>query len=252
MRVPHLSLDLSPRHQGRHRVYNDDIEGAGADECIRYLQGLFAVIRLGKVEVFEVNADSLGVGRVDGVLGVDEGGEAPCFLRLCDNVQGEGRLAAGLGTEDLDDAAPGEATHAEGDVEGQGAGRNGGDALALLVAHAHDRTLPELPLYLGDGGVYSLALIQCILQKANVSRLISIVLRPIVLECSKDLTSQNALNNFSARLGQNHRIWKQGEVGCVPMVGHASHDRRYLPSSRAQGSLRGSDRLVRRGIQDGG
>ena len=33
-------------------------------------------------------------------------------------------------------------------------------ALALLVAHAHDRTLPELPLYLGYGGVYSLALIQ--------------------------------------------------------------------------------------------
>ena len=168
VRVAHLSLDLSPRYEGRDGVYNDDVEGAGADEGIRYLQGLFAVIRLGKVEVLEVDADSLGVGRVEGVLGVDEGGEAPRLLRLGDDVQGEGRLAARLGTEDLDDPAPGDAADAEGEVEGQGAGRNAGDLLALLVAHAHDRTLPELPLYLGDGGVYSLALIQCILQKARV------------------------------------------------------------------------------------
>src|SRR5215218_4438510 len=168
MRVAHLSLDLSPRYKGRHGVYNDDVQRAASDEGIRYLQGLFAVIRLGEVEVLEVHADSLGVGRVEGVLGVDESGEASCFLRLGDDVQGESRLAARLRTEDLHDPASGDAANAEGDVEGQGAGRNGGDALALLVAHAHDRTLPELPLYLRDGGVYSLALIQCILHKANV------------------------------------------------------------------------------------
>src|SRR5918994_5617112 len=168
MRVSHLSFDLGPGYEGRHRVYDHDVEGAGAHESIRYLQGLFAVIWLGKVEVLQVNPDSLGVGRVEGVLGVDEGGEASCFLRLGDDVQGEGRLAAGLRTEDLDDATPWDAANAESEVEGQGAGRNGGHALALFVAHAHDRTLPELPLYLGDGGVYSLALIQCILQKARV------------------------------------------------------------------------------------
>src|SRR5215211_3916920 len=200
MRVSHLSLDLSPRYKGSDGVYNDDVEGAGADEGIRYLQGLFAVIRLGKVEVLEVNADSLGVGRVEGVLGVDESSEAPCFLCLGDDVQGEGRLAARLGTEDLDDPASGDAANAEGEVEGQGAGRNGGDALALFVAHAHDRTLPELPLNLGDGGVYSLALIQCFLQITNVCRLIGLVSRPIVLECPKDLTSQKSLDGFSARL----------------------------------------------------
>src|SRR5215216_5998152 len=168
MRVAHLTLDLSSRNEGRHGVDDDDVEGAGADKGIRYLQGLLAVVRLGEVEVLQVDADSLGVGRVEGVLGVDEGGEASCSLRLGDDVQGEGRLAARLGTEDLDDATSGDAANAEGEVQGQGAGRNGGDALALLVAHAHDRTLPELPLYLGYGGVYSLALIQCILQKASV------------------------------------------------------------------------------------
>src|SRR5215210_1293742 len=200
MRVAHLSLDLSPRYKGGDRVYNDDVEGAASDEGIRYLQGLLAVIRLGEVEVFEIHPDGLGVGRVEGVLGVDEGGEASCSLRLGDDVQGEGRLAARFGTEDLDDPAPGDPADPEGYVEGQGAGRNGGDPLSVLVAHAHDRTLPELPLYLGDGGVYSLALIQCVLQITNVCRLIGIVSRPIVLECPKDLTSQNALDGFFARL----------------------------------------------------
>src|SRR5687768_7388203 len=203
MSVAHLALDLGARHEGRNRVYDDDIEGTGADEGIRYLQGLFTVIRLGEVEVLEVDADSLGVGRVDGVLGVDEGGQASCFLRLGDDVQGEGRLAARLGTEDLHDATPGEATNAEGQVEGQGAGRDGGDALAVLVAHAHDRTLPELPLYLGDCGVYSLALIQCILQEADVCRLIGIVSSPSILEPLLDLTSRKTLNDFSVNLGQN-------------------------------------------------
>src|SRR5918995_4994576 len=76
VRVAHLSLDLSPRYEGRDGVYNDDVEGAASDEGIRYLQGLFAVVRLGKVEILQVDADSLGVGRVEGVLGIDKGGEA--------------------------------------------------------------------------------------------------------------------------------------------------------------------------------
>src|SRR5215211_4645938 len=212
MRVAHLSLDLSPRYKGGHRVYDDDVQGAASDEGIRYLQGLFAVIRLGEVEVFEVHADGLGVGRVEGVLGVDEGGEASCSLRLGDDVQGEGRLAAGLGAEDLDDTTPRDPADAEGEVEGQGAGRDGGDILSLLVAHAHDRTFPELPLYLGDGGVYSLALIQCFLQKADVCRLIGIFSRPSILERLLDLTSQKTLNEFFARLGQNHFICIQTEI----------------------------------------
>ena len=89
------------------------------------------------------------------------------FLGLGDDVQGEGGLAAGLGAEDLDDAASGHPADAEGEVECQGAGGDRGDLLGLLVAHAHDRTLAELPLYLRDGRVYGFALVQCILQKAT-------------------------------------------------------------------------------------
>jgi hypothetical protein len=52
------------------------------------------------------------------VLRVDEGGEPACLLGLGDDVQAEGRLAAGLRAEDLDDAAAGDPTDAEGQVEG--------------------------------------------------------------------------------------------------------------------------------------
>src|SRR3712207_6374203 len=96
MRVPHITLYLSSRHEGGHAVYHDDVEGAAPHQGVGYLEGLFAVVRLGEVEVLEVHADGLGVGGVEGVLGVDEGGEATGPLGLGNDVQGEGRLAAGL------------------------------------------------------------------------------------------------------------------------------------------------------------
>src|SRR5215208_136469 len=46
----------------------------------------------------------------------------------------------------------------------------------------------------------------------RVCRLIGIVSSPSILECPKDLTSQNTLNDFSARLGQNHWICIQTEI----------------------------------------
>jgi hypothetical protein len=131
---------------------------------------LFAVIWLGEVEVLEVHADGLGVGGIQGMLSVHECGEAACPLSLGNDVQSEGGFAARFGAEDLDNAAPWDAPDAEGQVEGQGARGDRGYLSRPLVAHAHDGALSKLPLYLRDGGVYGLALIQCILQKATVYR----------------------------------------------------------------------------------
>src|SRR5215213_2574350 len=46
----------------------------------------------------------------------------------------------------------------------------------------------------------------------RVCRLIGIVSSPSILERPLDLTSQNTLNDFSARLGQNHCICIQTEI----------------------------------------
>jgi hypothetical protein len=47
------------------------------------------------------------------VLGVDEGRDAAGALRVGDGVQRDRRLAGGLRTEDLDDAARGQAADAQ-------------------------------------------------------------------------------------------------------------------------------------------
>ena len=82
MGVAHLALDLGARHEGCDGVDDDDIEGAGAYQGVGDLKGLLAVVRLGEVQVLEVDADRLGVGRVESVLGVDERGVAAGLLGL--------------------------------------------------------------------------------------------------------------------------------------------------------------------------
>ena len=99
----------------------------------------------------------------------NEGAKAAGLLGLGDHVQGQGRLAARLGAEDLDDPTPGQSPDAERQVEREGARRDGRDLGPVVVAHPHDGPLAELPLYLGDRGVYCLALIQCILHETRES-----------------------------------------------------------------------------------
>ena len=91
--VAHLALDLGPGHQGRDRVDDDDVEGAGADQHVGDLERLLAGVGLGDEQRVGVDAELLGVLGVERVLGVDERGDAAGLLRVGDRVQGDGRLA---------------------------------------------------------------------------------------------------------------------------------------------------------------
>ena len=119
--VAHLPLDLRPGGEGGHRVDDQHVERSRPDQHVGDLEGLLAGVGLGDQQVVDVDADGLGVDRVHGVLGVDVGADAAVALGLGHHVHGQGRLARGLRTEDLDDPAPGEAADAEGEVEGQSA-----------------------------------------------------------------------------------------------------------------------------------
>ena len=92
-----------------------------------------------------------GVLGVEGVLRVDEGGHASAALGLGDDVEGQRGLARALRAEDLDHPAAGDAADAEGDVEGEGTGRDDLDALGLGVAEAHDRALAVSSARSGSG-----------------------------------------------------------------------------------------------------
>ena len=151
--VPHLALDLGLGSERGDRVDRDDVERAAADEELRDLERLLAVVGLRDEEVVDVDADPPRVGRVHRVLGVDEGADPAAPLRLRDDVVDERRLARGLRAEDLDDPAAREAADAECDVQRERARRDGRDGDLRLVAHLHDRALAELPLDLAQRGV---------------------------------------------------------------------------------------------------
>ena len=156
MAVAHLALDLRPRHQRGHRVDDDDVDSAGADEHVGDLQRLLAGVRLGDEQRVGVHAELLRVVRVERVLGVDEGRDPAGLLRVRDRVQGQGRLAAALRAVDLDDPAARQAADAQRGVECDG---SGGDHLYRrpgVIAEPHDRAPAELPFDLGEGGIEGL------------------------------------------------------------------------------------------------
>ena len=151
-RVPHLAFDLRPRHERRHGVDDDHVDRVRAHERVDDLERLLARVGLADQEVVELDPELARVGRVEGVLGVDEGGDAAALLGVGDDVQGEGGLARALRAEDLDDAPARQALAAEGQVEGDRARRDAADLPQhLAFPEAHDRPAAVALLDLGEG-----------------------------------------------------------------------------------------------------
>ena len=94
--VAHLALDLGPGRERGHRVDDDHVERAGADQHVGDLERLLAGVGLGDEQLVDVDADGRGVDRVHGVLGVDVGADAAVALGLGHDVHGERRLARRL------------------------------------------------------------------------------------------------------------------------------------------------------------
>ena len=90
--VPHLALDLGPRHERGHRVDHDDVDGTRPDQHVHDLQRLLTGVRLGDEQLIGVHAQLLGVVGVERVLGVDERGDAAGLLRIRHRVQRHGRV----------------------------------------------------------------------------------------------------------------------------------------------------------------
>src|SRR5690606_6521046 len=116
------------------------------DQHVGDLQSLLPGVGLGDQQLVDVYPDRPGIGRVEGVLGVDEGRDAPVALGLGHDVEGEAGLTGGLRAVDLDDAAAGDTSHSQCQVEGQG---SGGDDVHFAVggiAHLHHGAFAVLAL----------------------------------------------------------------------------------------------------------
>ena len=153
------SIDLIVIDSVAALVPRAEIEGEMGDSHVglqaRLMsQALRKLTRVGlrDEEVVDVNAELGSVVGVERVLGIDEGGDTARALHVRDGVEGEGRLAGGLRSVDLDDAPARQAADAERDVEGDGARGDHGDRCALVRAEAHDGAFAELTVDLGESG----------------------------------------------------------------------------------------------------
>src|ERR1035438_6799208 len=156
--VAHLALELGFRDERGDGVDDDDVDRGRAHEGLGDLERLLAGVGLRDHEVVDVDAELPGVIGVEGVLGVDERREPAVLLRLRNDVQGQGGLARGLGPEDFDDSAPGDASDPERRVHADRAGGDGLDDFMGLVTEADERAFPELLVDLLDGDLERLEL----------------------------------------------------------------------------------------------
>ena len=144
--VPHLAFDLGPRDERGDGVDDDDVDPARADEGLGDLEGLLPGVRLADEELIDVDPAGARVARVQGVLHVDEGGDAAAPLGLGDDVLAERGLAGRLRAEHLGDPPARNASDAEREVEGDRSGRDEVDLLPFGRAELHDRPAAELLL----------------------------------------------------------------------------------------------------------
>ena len=147
VRVAHIAFQLGSGHQRGDRVDDDDVDRIAARQHLGDLQRLFAGVGLRNEQVVEVDAERRRVVGIERMLDVDEGRGSTRLLGLGDRVQRERRLAARLGTVDLDDSPARKPADPQSQIERDRAGRNDFERHAFLeIAHPHDRAFPELPL----------------------------------------------------------------------------------------------------------
>ena len=179
--VAHIAFEFGLGDERCDRVEHHDVDRVRADEHLGDIEGLFAGVGLRDEQIVEVDAEVGGVGRIERVLDVDEGGSAAVLLGFGDDVQGERRFTARFRPVDLDDTAAGEAADAEREIEGDRPGRDDVERHPLLnLAHLHDGAFAELTLDLSEGigkggsffvGHDSLSVRQSVVCVPTVSRL---------------------------------------------------------------------------------
>ena len=120
-------------------------------QCVGDLQRLLARVRLGDQQLLQIDAELARIGRVERMLGIDEGAGAAGLLRFSDGVQRQRRLARTLRPVDLDHPPARQAADPEPDVEPERASRNRlGLHRRLALAELHDRALAERALDLPE------------------------------------------------------------------------------------------------------
>src|SRR5271169_931992 len=169
MTVAHLTLELGAGDEGSHRIDDQNIDCARADQRVCDLEGLLAGIGLGNQQFVDIDPELASVARVEGMLRVDERARPTAALALGNHVQREGGLTGALRPVDLDDAATRQSADAERDIEAERARRdNLGFRRGLMRPELHNRALAKGALDLRERRVQSPLLVhRFLVQKAQ-------------------------------------------------------------------------------------
>ena len=133
VRIAHVAFDLRLRRQRRDRIDDDHVDR------------LFAGIRLRHQQIVDIDAELVGIGRVERVFGVDERGRAAGFLAFGDDLQRQRGLTRGFRAVDLDDPAARQPPTPSATSERQRAGRDHAHGhIDAGIAKPHDRSFAKL------------------------------------------------------------------------------------------------------------
>jgi hypothetical protein len=115
-------------------------------------------------ELVDIDAELARIGRIERVLGIDEGAGAAGLLGLRDDMERQRGLARAFRPVDLHHPAARQAADAKRQVEADRAGRDGlGLGHRLALAQLHHRALAEGPLDLHERGVQRLVPVHAVL-----------------------------------------------------------------------------------------
>ena len=89
LRVAHLAVDFGLGGQRRHRVDNNDVDGTGANQIVGNLESLLAVVGLGDKQIVDIHTEFFGIETVEGMLGIDKGGNTSLFLTFGNGMDGQ-------------------------------------------------------------------------------------------------------------------------------------------------------------------
>ena len=146
----HLAFEFGLGHEGGNRIDHDHVEGVRAGERFADRQRLLAAVGLRDQQVVEIDAELLCVGRIERMFGVDKRRQASRLLRVGDEVQHQGRLAAGFRSENLDHPTARHAPDAQRQVERERAGGDHVDFdLRAGISQPHDASVA---VGFGDAG----------------------------------------------------------------------------------------------------
>ena len=93
MRVAHFTFYLGSWNQCGHRVDDNHVNAAAANQYLGHVEGLLARVRLMNEQFVHIHAKSLRVPDIQGMLRIDERGHPAQFLRFRHDVLRQCRLA---------------------------------------------------------------------------------------------------------------------------------------------------------------